>query len=433
MNAFQYRGGHLAAEEVPLARIAVKVGTPYYCYSAGAIEAQYDLFAATFAGTDSLICYSLKANGNQAVVTTLARRGAGADVVSGGELKRALKAGIPATRIVFAGVGKTAEEMAAALDADILQFSVESMQELEQLNRIAVQKGKRAPVALRINPDVDALTHAKITTGRAENKFGLDIAQAPSIYAAAAALPGIEVSGIAVHIGSQITDLAPFRGAFARVAELARQLKSEGHAIRRFTLGGGLGIAYRGETPPDIAEYARIVAETAAPLGSTLVFEPGRFLVGNAGVLVTRVLYVKEGASRRFVIVDAAMNDLLRPALYDGYHAIMPVMQPAEGAPMQPVDVVGPICESSDTFATQRPLPRVIAGDLLAICSAGAYGAVMSSAYNTRPPAAEVMVRGAAYAVVRPRLDLDALIGQDRLPDWLATDDRRLAGARPRA
>lgn len=430
MTAFAYRGGALMAEGVALARIAAEVGTPFYCYSSATLVERYRAFAGAVADRDATLCYALKANDNQAVIATLAAEGAGADVVSGGELKRALKAGVPRQKIVFAGVGKTAAEMAMALEAGILQFNVESLGELEQLNRVALARGQKAPVALRLNPDVDALTHAKIATGRSENKFGIDLARAPAAYALARSMPGIEIVGAAVHIGSQLTDLAPFRTAFQRVAELALRLKAEGFPMRRLDLGGGLGIAYRDERPPAIADYARMAKEVTDPLGAALIFEPGRLLVADAGVLVARVLYVKDGLSRRFVVVDAAMNDLLRPALYEAYHAIMPVTQAASGAPAQAVDVVGPICESGDVFATQRPLPPVAPGDLLAICAAGAYGAVMSSTYNMRAPAPEVMVRGSHYAVVRPRLDLDAIIEQDRLPEWLAgSQGRRSSGA----
>jgi diaminopimelate decarboxylase len=419
MSFFAYHDGQLHAEQVPLARIAERVGTPFYCYSSGALTAAYRDFAAAFADQPATICYALKANSNLAVVATLAALGARADVVSEGELRRALRAGVPPQKIVFAGVGKTAEEMAAGLDADILQFNVESIPELRTLSAVAAARGARAAVALRINPDVDARTHAKISTGKAENKFGIDIGQARAAYAEAAALPGIEVTGVAVHIGSQLTALEPFRAAFSRVADLTRALRADGHSIRRLDLGGGLGIVYGEEQPPSLRDYAALVKETVAPLGCELVFEPGRFLAGNAGVLVTRVLYVKEGASRTFVIVDAAMNDLLRPALYDAYHAILPVTEPPSDAATRRVDIVGPVCESADTFATQRPLPPVEPGDLLAICSAGAYAAVMSSAYNTRRPAPEVMVRGGDDAIVKARPDYETIINQDSLPDWL--------------
>jgi len=423
MSAFAYRNGVLHAEDVALDRIAGAVGTPFYCYSEGAIEDAYRAFAAALAGLPATICYALKANGNLAVVRSLARLGAGADVVSEGELRRALAAGIPADKIVFAGVGKTPGEMAAGLDAGILQFNVESLPELETLSRVARERGATAAVALRVNPDVDARTHAKIATGKKENKFGIDLDQAAAVFHHAATLPGIAVAGIAVHIGSQLTDLAPYRTAFTRVAALYRELAAAGLPLRRLDLGGGLGITYRDEPAPDLAGYAAAVREATAGLDAELVFEPGRLLVGNAGVLVTRVLYVKAGTARRFVIVDAAMNDLIRPTLYDAWHEIVPVRAPAPEAPRQPVDIVGPVCETADTFAEHRALPPVAAGELLAIRSTGAYGAVMSSTYNCRLPAPEVLVRGRDYAVVKPRPDHAALMAQDRLPPWLAEED----------
>lgn len=419
MTSFAYRNGVLHAEEVDLAALADREGTPLYCYSSQTLEGAYRRFSEALSGLPATICYALKANGNLALVRTLARLGCGADVVSEGELRRALAAGIPPEKIVFAGVGKTARELALALDTRILQINVESLPELELLSRIASEKGVSAPVALRVNPDVDARTHAHITTGRSGNKFGVDIDQAPALFARARELPGISVEGIAVHIGSQLLELAPYRTAFTRVAELYRTLKAQGFGLRRLDLGGGLGIAYRDEAPPDVVAYAQIVRETTAGLEAELVFEPGRHLVGNAGILLTRVTYLKEGSTRRFVIIDAAMNDLIRPMLYEAWHEILPVRAPAPDAALSPVDVVGPICESTDTFARGRTLPPLESGDLLAICSTGAYGAVMSSAYNSRAPAAEVLVRGADYAVVRPRMDLAALIGQDRLAPWL--------------
>jgi len=419
MTAFTYRNGMLHAEEVALDRIAAEVGTPFYCYAAGAIEAAYRDFEAALAGLPATICYALKANGNLAVVRSLAQLGAGADVVSEGELRRALAAGIPVDKIVFAGVGKTPGEMAAALAAGILQFNVESLPELETLSRVARERGATAAIALRVNPDVDARTHAKIATGKKENKFGIDLDQAPSVFRHAATLPGIAVEGIAVHIGSQLTDLTPYRTAFARVAALFRELRAEGLPLKRLDLGGGLGITYRDEPAPDLADYADTVRQATAGLDAELIFEPGRFLVGNAGVLVTRILYVKAGTARRFVIVDAAMNDLLRPTLYDAWHDIMPLSEPAPDAPRQPVDIVGPVCETADTFAEHRELPPVAAGELLAICSTGAYGAVMSSTYNCRLPAPEILVRGCDYAIVKARPDHAALMAQDRLPPWI--------------
>ncbi|MFQ5775681.1 MAG: diaminopimelate decarboxylase [Kiloniellaceae bacterium] len=427
MSAFAYRRGTLHAEGVALDALAEAVGTPFYCYASGALEAAYKSLAEALSGLPATICYALKANANLAVVRTLADLGAGADVVSEGELRRALAAGVPPDRIVFAGVGKTPAEMAAALRAGILQFNVESLPELETLSRVARDMGVRAPVALRVNPDVDARTHEKIATGLAENKFGIDLGHAREACARAADLPGISLEGLAVHIGSQLTDLAPFRAAFTRLAALYRELRDAGLALRRLDLGGGLGIVYRDETPADLAGYAALVREASAGLPAELIVEPGRLLVGNAGVLVTRVLYVKQGIARRFVIVDAAMNDLIRPSLYDAWHEIVPVQAPPPGAGRAPVDIVGPVCETADTFARQRPMPPVAAGALLAIRSTGAYGAVMASTYNCRLPAPEVMVRGRDYAVVRPRPDHEGPIAQERLPDWLEARPARAA------
>ena len=419
MTAFPYRDGVLHAEEVPLDGLAEAVGTPFYCYASGAIETAYGAYTEALSGLPATVCYALKANGNLAVLRTLARLGAGADVVSEGELRRALVAGVPPHKIVFAGVGKTPAEMAAGLEAGILQFNVESLPEMEALSQVAQQRGQRAPIALRINPNVDAQTHEKITTGKSENKFGIDLGHAREAFARAAELPGLSVEGLAVHIGSQLTDLIPFRDAFRRVARLYGELRDGGVPLRRLDLGGGLGIRYRDEVPPDLPAYAALVREATAGLDAELIFEPGRSLVGNAGVLVTRVLYVKQGVARRFVVVDAAMNDLIRPTLYDAWHDIIPVAAPPAGTEPSPADVVGPVCETADTFAQQRPLAPVAPGDLLAICSTGAYGAVMASAYNCRAPAPEVLVRGGDHAVVRPRLDQEALLAQDRLPDWL--------------
>jgi diaminopimelate decarboxylase len=375
------------------------------------------------------ICYALKANANQAVVRTLACEGAGADVVSEGELRLALAAGVPPARIVFAGVGKTAAEIGFALGVGIRQFNVESMPELHAIDAIAQAAGKRAPVAIRVNPDVDARTHAKITTGKSENKFGIDLAHALEAYALASRLPGVAATGFAVHIGSQLTSVEPYRAAFAKLADLVREARAAGHRVETLDLGGGLGIAYDGEEPPTFAAYAGAVRDTVAGLGCALICEPGRALVGNSGVLLARVLYVKEGVSRRFAILDAGMNDLIRPPLYDAYHAIVPVREPAPGAPLQPIDVVGPVCESADRFAAQRPLPPLAAGDLVAIRSAGAYAAAMASAYNGRPLVAEVLVRGTDFAIVRPRATYDEMVARDRLPPWLAPNgDSGLAG-----
>ncbi|MDJ0946094.1 MAG: diaminopimelate decarboxylase [Kiloniellales bacterium] len=427
MTAFAYRDGALCAEAVPLEEIAAAVGTPAYVYSSAAVEGAYRDFAGALGDLPATICYAVKANGNLALIATLGRLGAGADVVSEGELRRALAAGIPAEKIVFAGVGKTADELAFALDRGILQFNVESLPELELLNRIALETGRPAPVALRINPDVDAGTHAHISTGRADHKFGIDIGQAPAIFARARDLAGISLQGIAVHIGSQLLDLAPYRAAFARLAALYGEFQAAGYPLRRLDLGGGLGIVYRSEERPDLRAYAGIVREATAGLDAELIFEPGRMLVGNAGVLLTRVIYLKEGSSRRYAIVDAAMNDLIRPMLYEAWHEILPAREAAAGTEPLPVDIVGPICETTDTFARARALPPLAAGDLLTICSAGAYSAVMSSSYNARLPAPEVLVHGDRFAVVRPRLDHEVLIGQDRMPDWLDESPRRIA------
>jgi diaminopimelate decarboxylase len=410
----------LCAEEVPLARVAAEAGTPFYCYSTAALLGQYRAFARAFANSDAMICYALKANATLAIVRTLALAGAGADIVSEGELRIALAAGVPKEKIIFSGVGKRREELVAALEAGILQINVESEPELELLGELARAGGGPVAVALRVNPDVDARTHAKIATGKKENKFGVPLSEVPRLFARAAKLPDILMAGLAVHIGSQLADLAPYRRAFERVVTLAKELRANGHAVRRIDFGGGLGIADDKETPPSVEAYAAMVKQLTKGLDVALAFEPGRFIVGNAGVLVTRVLYVKESGARRFVIVDAAMNDLIRPTLYEAYHEIKPVKEPARNAATAAVDVVGPVCETGDYLALDRPLPAVQAGDLLAICSAGAYGSVMASSYNARLPAPEVMVSGARHAVLRPRPDYDELLRRDRLPDWLA-------------
>jgi diaminopimelate decarboxylase len=421
MNHFAYHGGVLHAEDVDLARLADDIGTPFYCYSTATLERHYRAFADAVP-KDSLIAFSVKANGNLGVLKTLGRLGSGADVVSGGELKKALAAGIPADRIVFSGVGKTRAEMALGLDAGIHQFNVESEPELAALNETALARGTRAPVTLRVNPDVDAKTHAKITTGTAENKFGVPIARAREIYAAAARMAGIEIVGVDVHIGSQITDLAPFEAAFARIVELARQLRADGHNIARLDLGGGLGVPYSTDNtpPPGPAAYGALAERLTRDLGARLIFEPGRLIAANAGVLVARVLYVKQGETKAFLILDAGMNDLLRPALYDAHHEIVSVAEPAPDRPRARYDVAGPICESTDVFAQGREMAALESGDLVAFLSAGAYGAVMSSAYNARPPAPEVLVKGGEWSLVRPRMTDDALIATDRIPDWLA-------------
>jgi diaminopimelate decarboxylase len=429
MTFFHYREGSFHAEKVNLIELADAVETPFYCYSSGALEASYRAFANALAGLPARIYYAVKANANQGVIATLARQGAGADVVSEGEMRRALAAGVPPEKIVFAGVGKTRAELAAGLEAGILQFNVESLPELRALSEVARDRGTRAPTALRINPDVDAMTHAGITTGKADNKFGIDLALAREIAGRLGEFPGIALEGLAVHIGSQMTDTGPYRAAFRKVIEAYREFRAQGVPLKRLDLGGGLGITYRDETPPDLEAYAAMVQEETTGLEAELAFEPGRLLVGNAGILVTRVIYVKDAPERRFVIVDAAMNDLIRPMLYEAWHDIIPLGAPAPDAPTRPVDVVGPICESTDIFARQRPLPPVEEGELLAICSTGAYSAVMASGYNSRLMAPEVLVRGGDWAVVRPRMDHATLIAQERLPDWLAPDSAARRGA----
>ena len=417
---FSYRAGELHGEDVPLARIAAAVGTPVYCYSTAAITDAYRRFAGALADENAAIHYALKANSNQAVVRLLARLGAGADVVSEGELRRALAAGVPAKHIVFSGVGKTRDELGFALSEDICQINVESVPELELLSAVARAAGRTAEIALRVNPDVDARTHAKISTGMKENKFGIDLAHAADAYRRAAALPGLKPVGLAVHIGSQITELAPFETAFQCLIDLALELRQGGLAVERLDLGGGLGARYRAESqPPAIEDYAALARRLTHNLGFRLAFEPGRAIVANAGILLSRVIFVKPGVTRRFVIQDAAMNDLIRPSLYDAWHEIVPVREPAAGASRVPADVVGPICESGDMLALGRALPPVEAGDLLAILSAGAYGAVMSSSYNTRLLVPEVLVRGEEFAVIRPRPSYEELLGQDRMPAWL--------------
>jgi diaminopimelate decarboxylase len=422
MRHFAYRNGVLHAEDVDLRILAERVGTPFYCYSTATLERHYRVFAEAFSDVDALVCFAMKANSNQAVLRTLARLGAGMDIVSGGELARALAAGVPGERIVFSGVGKTKEEMAAALDAGILCFNVESEPELTALSEVAVSKGLRAPVSIRVNPDVDARTHKKISTGKSENKFGIPIARARDVYGEAARLPGLSVAGVDMHIGSQITDLEPFDNATQLLAELARDLMAAGHRLHHIDLGGGLGIPYQADDPPppDPAAYAAIIKRHTRDLGLKLVFEIGRMIAGNAGVLVTRVIYVKAGEGKTFVIVDAGMNDLIRPTLYDAHHDILPVVESPADAPRVVADVVGPVCESGDYLALSRDMPVVRPGDLLAVMTAGAYGAVQANTYNTRPLVPEALVRGADYAVVRPRPSYEELIGLDRVPAWLA-------------
>ncbi len=420
MHHFAYRAGVLHAEAVDLIDLAAAVGTPFYCYSTATIERHYQVFAHAFADVGALVCYAMKANSNQAVIKTLARLGAGADVVSAGELKRARAAGIPPHKIMFSGVGKTADELALAIDEGILCINVESEPELELLSSIAQQKGRTAHVSLRVNPDIDARTHAKIATGKAENKFGIPISQAREVYARAAKLPGLRATGVDMHIGSQITDLAPFDDAFALLSEFVRALRGDGHTISHLDLGGGLGIPYRedNEPPPHPDAYAAMVKRATRDLGCTLIFEPGRLIVGNAGILVTRVLYLKGGETKSFVIVDAGMNDLIRPTLYEAHHDIRPVREPDPLARRIVADVVGPVCELGDFLALDRDMAAPRPGDLLAVMSAGAYGAVQAGTYNTRPLVPEVLVREGEWALVRPRLEAEALIGLDRLPPW---------------
>ncbi|MPZ56645.1 MAG: diaminopimelate decarboxylase [Rhizobiales bacterium] len=421
MHHFAYRNGVLHAEAVNLVTLAASVGTPFYCYSTATLERHYQVFAGAFADTPALVCYAMKANSNQAVIRTLARLGAGADVVSEGELKRARTAGIPPEKIMFSGVGKTDREMALAVDEDILCVNVESEAELERLSAIAAGKGRTACISVRVNPDIDARTHRKIATGKAENKFGIPISRAREVYAQAARLPGLRVTGVDMHIGSQITELQPFGDAFALLNEFVCTLRGDGHVIDHVDLGGGLGIPYRdnNEPPPHPEAYAAVVKNATRDLGCTLIFEPGRLLVGNAGILLTRVLYVKRGEAKTFIIVDAGMNDLVRPTLYDAHHEVWPAAESEPDAPRVVADVVGPVCESGDFLALDRDLPLPRPGDILAVMSAGAYGAVQAGTYNTRPLIPEVLVRNGEWALVRPRLDIDALIGLDRPAPWL--------------
>jgi diaminopimelate decarboxylase len=421
MPPFTYRNGALWAEDVALATIAEAVGTPFYCYSSAAIEGSFEAFRGVFAGQNIAISYAMKANSNQAVLTTLAHLGAGMDVVSEGELRRARKAGVPGERIIFSGVGKTLAEMNLGLDENIYCFNVESEPELEALSRVALSRGEVAPIAIRVNPDVDARTHAKIATGKSENKFGVPISRARDVYAYARTLPGLNVHGVDMHIGSQITDLEPFDDAFALLAEFVQALRADGHRIDHVDLGGGLGISYRNDNnpPPSPEQYAKVVAKRTAALGCKVILEPGRLIVGNAGALVSSVIYLKKGENKHFVIVDAAMNDLVRPTLYDAHHEILPVRESEVGAVLMRSDVVGPVCESGDYLALDRDLPELAAGDLIAVMSAGAYGAVQAGTYNTRLLVPEVLVKGAEFSVVRPRPTYEELIGLDTLPPWL--------------
>ena len=421
MDHFNYRDGTLCAEDVPLALIADQVGTPVYVYSTATLSRHFNLFREALAWTDHLICYAVKANSNLAVLKLLGGMGAGMDVVSGGEYARARAAGVPGERIVFSGVGKTRAEMRQAIEGGIRQFNLESEPEMRALSEIADSMGAVVPVAVRVNPDVDAKTHAKIATGKSENKFGIPIARAREVYAEAARLPGLHVVGIDMHIGSQLTDLDPYRQAYGKMAELCRALRADGHAIMRLDMGGGLGIPYRRDNaaPPLPIEYGQVIRETVGDLGCEIEIEPGRNIVGNAGVLLASVIYTKRGEGRDFLILDAAMNDLIRPAMYDAHHDIVPVREPAVGAEVAPVDVVGPVCETGDTFARAVDLTPLEDGELVAFRSAGAYGAVMASEYNSRPLVPEVLVAGDRFAVIRPRPSIDEMLGRDRIPDWL--------------
>jgi len=421
MDHFLYKNGVLHAEDVAIPEIAAAVGTPFYVYSRATLVRHFRLFDEALKGMDHLVCYAMKAASNVALLKVLAQEGAGMDVVSGGEYARAKAAGVPGERIVFSGVGKTREEMRMALTGGIRQFNVESEPEMDVLNEVALSLGVVAPITVRVNPNVDAKTHAKIATGKSENKFGIPIAKARDVYARAAALPGLKVVGIDVHIGSQLTDLEPFRMAYRKVAELTELLRADGHEISRLDLGGGLGIPYTrsNEAPPLPLYWGQVIREEVGHLGCQVEIEPGRLIAGNAGLLVSQVIYVKEGEGRRFLILDAAMNDLVRPAMYDAHHDIVPVMEPAPGVEEAPMDVVGPVCESGDTFAKGRDLPPVAAEDLVAFRSAGAYGAVMASEYNTRPLIPEVLVDGDHFAVIRARPSFDEMIKRDTIPEWL--------------
>ena len=421
MDHFDYRQGILCAEHVPVPEIAAAVATPFYCYSTATLTRHYQLFDEALAGLDHLICFSMKSNSNLAVLKLMGDLGAGIDVVSHGEYLKARAAGIAGERIVFSGVGKTREEMRVALEGGIRQFNVESEPEMEALNEVALSLGKVAPITIRINPDVDAKTHAKIATGKSENKFGIPIARARAVYAQAARLSGLDVVGIDVHIGSQLCDLAPFEAAYLKVAELTRQLRADGHDIRRLDLGGGLGIPYeRSNTAPPLpVEYGEVIRRTVGDLGCEIVIEPGRLISGNAGIMVSRVIYVKSGQEREFLILDSAMNDLLRPAMYDAHHDIIPVAEPAPGSESTVYDIVGPVCETADTFARERQMAPLKSGDLVAFRSAGAYGAVMASEYNSRPLIPEVMVSGDQFAVIRARPSFDEMINRDTIPEWL--------------
>ncbi|MEZ5685518.1 MAG: diaminopimelate decarboxylase [Paracoccaceae bacterium] len=421
MDHFLYQNGVLHAEDVPLPEIAAAVGTPFYVYSVATLTRHFKLFEEALAGLPHLVCFAIKSNSNLAVLKVLGDLGAGMDVVSGGEYRRAKAAGVPGERIVFSGIGKTREEIHLALSGGIRQFNVESEPELQVISQVATELGVTAPIALRVNPDVDAKTHEKIATGKSENKFGIPIAKARAVYAEAARLPGIEVVGVDVHIGSQLTELAPFEAAFLKLRELTLALREDGHAIRRLDLGGGLGIPYTrsNEAPPLPLDYGAVIRRTVGDLGCEIEIEPGRLISGNAGLMVTSVIYLKEGEGRNFLIVDAAMNDLVRPSMYSAHHDIVPVVEPAPGTEPAPFDIVGPVCETGDTFAKARDLTPLGPGDLVAFRSAGAYGAVMSSEYNSRPLIPEVLVSGDHFAVIRARPSFEEMLARDSIPAWL--------------
>ncbi|WP_298837702.1 diaminopimelate decarboxylase [uncultured Roseobacter sp.] len=421
MDHFLYKDGALFAEDVPVSEIAAAVGTPFYVYSTATLLRHFTLFDEALEGVDHLVCYAMKAASNQAILRTLAQAGAGMDVVSGGEYLRAKAAGVPGDRIVFSGVGKTAAEIRLALEGGIRQFNVESEPEMVVLDATAREMGVVAPVTIRINPDVDAKTHAKIATGKSENKFGIPISRAREVYRLAASMPGLEIIGIDVHIGSQLTDLAPFELAYQKVAELTETLRADGHNIRRLDLGGGLGIPYArdNQAPPLPSDYGAMIRKTLGHLGCEIEIEPGRLIAGNAGLMVSEVIYVKSGEGRDFLILDGAMNDLIRPAMYEAYHDIVPVVEPGAGVEKVKFDIVGPVCETGDTFARERLMPPVSAGDLVAFRSAGAYGAVMSSEYNSRPLIPEVLVHNDQFAVIRRRPTFDEMINRDTIPEWL--------------
>ena len=421
MDHFLYRDGALHAEDVPVSQIAAAVGTPFYVYSTATLTRHYHLFKDALNWTDNLVCFAMKSNSNQAILKLLGDLGAGMDVVSGGEYARARAAGVPGERIVFSGVGKTRAEMRMALEGGVRQFNIESEPEMEALSEVASSMGVEVPVTVRVNPDVDARTHEKISTGKKGDKFGIPIGRARAVYAQAAALPGLKVIGIDVHIGSQLTELAPFEAAYLKVADLTRQLRADGHDIRRLDLGGGLGIPYArsNEAPPLPTEYGTLIRRTVGDLGCEIEIEPGRLISGNAGLLVASVIFVKDGDGTDFLILYAAMNDLIRPAMYGAWHDIVPVVEPAPGVEQAPYDIVGPICESGDTFAKGRNLPPLAPGALVAFRSAGAYGAVMSSEYNSRPLIPEVLVKDDQFAVIRARPTFDEIIRRDTIPEWL--------------